>query len=92
MRKQISELIDKGGYKKADPKFRYGFTGNLITSAEEYREVIRDLTSMGIAGVSLVLLVVFLFFLRLRVLLALGVTRPSHENGAALALIDDGAK
>lgn len=74
LQKHISGLIDQGPWKKLDPAFRYGFTGNLVTSAEEYRAVSRDLTEIGMVGVALVLLVVFLFFWRLRVLVALALS------------------
>ena len=68
---RISEMIAAGDYTRVDPEFRYGFTGNLVTSAEAYREVSRDLTQIGIIGIGLVLAVVFFFFWRVRVLLAL---------------------
>lgn len=74
LQERIAELIEKGPWKRLDPEFRYGFTGNLVTSAEEFRAVSRDLTEIGAVGVGLVLLVVFLFFWRLRVLIALGLT------------------
>jgi len=70
----ITRLIEQGPWKKLDPAFRFGFTGNLVTSAEEYRSVTRDLTEIGAVGIGLVLLVVFLFFWRLRVLLALALS------------------
>ena len=69
---QVDRLIDAGHYRDADPEFKHGFTGNLVTSAEEYRDITRDLTEVGIAGGILVLLVVYLFFFRMRALLALG--------------------
>ncbi len=70
---RISALIEQGDYKQKDPNFRYGFSGNLITSAEQYQSVANDLANVGAIGIALVLLVVYLFFLRLRVLAALGV-------------------
>ena len=69
---QVEQLIEAGNYRAADPQFKHGFTGNLVTSAEEYRDITRDLTEVGIAGGILVLLVVYLFFFRVRALLALG--------------------
>lgn len=71
---RISELIEAGPWQKLDPNFKYGYTGNLVTSAEEYRDVSSDLTQIGAAGVGLVLLVVFFFFWRVRVLIALGLS------------------
>ena len=70
----VERLIEAGHYQKADPQFKHGFTGNLVTSAEEYRDITRDLTQVGIAGGILVLLVVYLFFFRVRALLALGLS------------------
>ncbi len=74
LQQRISEIVEADDWKGADPSFRYGFGGNLVTSAEEYRDVSRDLTETGALGVGLVLLVVFLFFWRVRVLVALGVS------------------
>src|SRR6187431_2924514 len=68
----VERLIESGHYRNTDPQFKHGFTGNLVTSAEEYRDITRDLTEVGIAGGILVLLVVYLFFFRMRALLALG--------------------
>lgn len=71
---RISQLIEAKGYRAVDPTFRYGFSGSVITSAEQYREVVNDLTQVGATGVLLVLLVVYLYFLRVRVLVVLGVS------------------
>ncbi len=71
---RITELLEQANYKKLDASFRYGFAGSLITGAEQYRAVTRDLTEVGAIGFTLVLLVVYLFFLRLRVLAVLGVS------------------
>jgi uncharacterized protein len=71
---RVERLIEAGHYTNADPDFKHGFTGNLVTSAEEYRDITRDLTEVGIAGGVLVLLVVYLFFFRMRALLALGLS------------------
>lgn len=72
LEERVERLIEAGHYRDADPQFKHGFTGNLVTSAEEYRDITRDLTEVGIAGGVLVLLVVYLFFFRMRALLALG--------------------
>lgn len=52
----------------------FGYTGNLITSAEQHRAVKNDLAHVGAYGVGLILGVVLLFFLRLRTLLAMSAT------------------
>ena len=69
---RVEKLIDVNEYRRVDPGFKFNFTGNLVTSAEEYRDVTRDLTEVGVAGGVLVLLVVYLFFWRVRALLSLG--------------------
>ncbi|HVU02750.1 MAG TPA: MMPL family transporter [Polyangiaceae bacterium] len=73
LRDRVARLVEEGHFAAGDPSFRVGYTGNLLTGAEEYRSVVRDLTSVGLAGAALVLAVVFFFFLRLRALVALGV-------------------
>src|SRR6187551_3716166 len=72
LEQRIRELIEAGGYTKLDPAFSYAYTGNLITSVEQYRSVSADLVTIGVSGVAMVLAVVFLFFLRIRALVALG--------------------
>jgi len=71
---QVLQLVNAQHYEKVAPDFKVSFTGNLITSAEQYRAVTDDLVKIGASGVALVLLVVFLFFLRVRALVALGVS------------------
>lgn len=74
LEERVSELIRAGNYDKQDPKFSFAYTGNLITSTEQYKVVMDDLLVVGASGVGLVLLVVFLFFLRVRALIALGLS------------------
>jgi predicted RND superfamily exporter protein len=57
-----------------DPSIAVRFTGSLVTSAEEHRAITQDLAQVGTTGVLLILGVVFLFFLRLRVLVAMILT------------------
>lgn len=74
MQDRIAKIVDAAGYPKADPSFHYGFAGSLVTGAEQYRAVTRDLTEVGAIGFGLVLLVVYLFFLRFRVLGVMGLS------------------
>lgn len=55
------------------PSIRTGLTGDVVTSAEQYGVVKSDLTTVGVAGVSMILLVDFLFFLRLRAVLSMAL-------------------
>jgi uncharacterized protein len=59
---------------KDDASMRFGFTGNLITSAEQHRTITNDLTEVGAYGVAFILTIVFLFFMQVRTLLAMTVT------------------
>jgi uncharacterized protein len=51
-----------------------GYAGDMVTGLSEYGAVRSDLVDVGVVGVSLVLAVVLLFFMRLRALLAMGAT------------------
>jgi predicted RND superfamily exporter protein len=51
-----------------------GYAGDLVTGLSEYGAVRSDLVDVGILGVSLVLAVILLFFMRLRALVAMGLT------------------
>ena len=57
-----------------DPTMKVAYTGNLITSAEEYDAIIGDLMHVGGWGLVGVLASVLLFFMRVRTLLAMGAT------------------
>ena len=74
LRAQIEKLVEKIQPQQWDPAFTVGYTGNLITGAEAQRAVTQDLTHVGLWGVGMILAVVFLFFLRLRVLFCMALT------------------
>jgi predicted RND superfamily exporter protein len=71
---RIRAAVD--GVAKTPPwrSVHIGYAGDLVTGLSEYGEVRDDLLHVGIVGVSAVLAVVVLFFMRLRVLLAMGLT------------------
>ena len=74
LRSQIQALVDKMNPKQWDPAFSVGYTGNLVTAAEQHQAITHDLTQVGAWGVGMIMAVVFLFFLRFRVLLCMGLT------------------
>ncbi|MEO6599065.1 MAG: MMPL family transporter [Polyangiaceae bacterium] len=74
LRSQIQALVDKIAPQSWDPKFSVGYSGNLVTAAEQHHAITSDLLQVGLWGVGMILGVVFLFFLRLRVLLCMGIT------------------
>jgi predicted RND superfamily exporter protein len=74
LRSQIQKLVDQMHPERWDPKFTVGYTGNLVTSAEQHQSITRDLTQVGAWGIGMILAVVFLFFLRVRVLFCISIT------------------
>lgn len=90
LRARARDAIDRVDPTRFDPKIRVGFTGDLLTSAEVHDQIVRDSTHVGLWGVGLVLAVVLLYFLRVRTLLAMGVTvaaGASFTFGLAYLLI-----
>jgi uncharacterized protein len=71
---KIRQVIHEVHPEQWDKSMHFAFTGNLVTSAEEHRAVTHDLAHVGVWGVGLILGVVFLFFLRLRTLMAMALT------------------
>jgi hypothetical protein len=74
LQERVAGIAEEVRAKGGDPSLRFGFTGNLITSAEQHRIITRDLTQVGTYGVCFILTVVFLFFLQIRTLLAMTLT------------------
>lgn len=72
--KRIEAAIARAGPERIDPGLRIRFTGDLITSAEEYRRIKNDLGEVGAAGVLAILLSVFLYFLRIRPLVGMTIS------------------
>ncbi|MCA9643592.1 MAG: MMPL family transporter [Polyangiaceae bacterium] len=74
LQRKIEALVADINPKSWDPATEVHFTGNLITSAQQQKAITDDLISVGGWGVGLILGVVFLFFLRFRTLMAMGIT------------------
>lgn len=74
LRHRVQSLARRVAHDIGQPGLAVRFTGSLVTSDEEHDMVVRDLAHVGVAGVLLVLGVVLLFFLRVRVLLAMAAT------------------
>jgi hypothetical protein len=71
-RAKINAAIAKVDPHRFDPAMKIDFTGDFITSQEEYDQIKTDLSHVGVAGVLLVFGVVFFFYLRVRTLVAMG--------------------
>lgn len=71
---QIRGAVDRVGPARFAPDLQITFSGNLIFGAEEYARIKGDLTHVGLLGVGMILGVVFLFYLRVRPLLAMALS------------------
>lgn len=69
----VRERIEAVGPSGFHPSIRTGLAGDVVTSAEQYGVVKNDLTHVGLAGVAMILLVDFLFFLRIRAVLTMAL-------------------
>lgn len=74
LRSKIDAIVAEVDPQKLDPTMKISFTGDFITSVEEYKTIKGDLANVGAWGVGMVLGVCLLFFLRFRAIGALGLT------------------
>lgn len=70
----VAAAVAETNPKAIDASMEVGYTGDVITSAEEYDSIIRDLSHVGGWGLAGVLGSVLLFFLRLRTVMVMGAT------------------
>ena len=68
---QVRDEMTKAG--TFEPSIKVSYTGDVVTSAEQYGAVKNDLASVGATGIALILLVDFLFFLRFRAVLSMAL-------------------
>jgi uncharacterized protein len=73
LKKKVEDAIASVNPTSLDPAFKYGFTGDLVVGAEQYGVVKDDLAAVGAAGILMILFVDWLFFLRVRAVVAMGV-------------------
>jgi predicted RND superfamily exporter protein len=73
LQERVQAVIEQVDPKRFDPSIKIGFTGDLVTSAEQYGAVKSDLVSVGATGVGMILVVDFLFFLRLRAVITMAL-------------------
>lgn len=72
--KTVRGVIDRVGPTRFAPDMAVNFAGSLITGMEEYSQIKGDLTEVGALGVAMILGVVFIFYIRLRTLLAMALS------------------
>jgi uncharacterized protein len=73
LQRRVKDTIDQVDPKKFDASITTQFTGDVVTSAEQYGAVKNDLVEVGAAGVAMILAVDFLFFLRLRAVITMAL-------------------
>jgi predicted RND superfamily exporter protein len=73
LQRKVREVIAKVNPTAFHPSLTTGLTGDIVTSAEQYGVVKDDLTTVGVAGVTMILIVDLLFFLRLRAVIAMAL-------------------
>jgi predicted RND superfamily exporter protein len=71
---RVRRVVQETNPKRFDASMTVGYTGDVITSQEEYDAIVTDLSEVGAGGVAGVLVSVFLFFLKVRTVLTMGGT------------------
>ncbi len=70
---KVSEVVRRVNPASFDPAARWDLSGDLLIGLAEYRLINRDLTEVGLAGTVLILGIVFLYYLRLRTVISMGL-------------------
>ncbi len=73
LRKKVEDVVAAKNPASFDPSITVGYTGDIVTASEQYGTVKNDMASVGILGILLILFVDWLFFLRLRAVLAMAI-------------------
>lgn len=67
-RKEVERIVADVNPQSFNPSMQVNYTGNFVTSAEEYNTIVSDLKHVGGWGITGIFAAVFLFFLRFRAL------------------------
>ena len=71
-RRRIEAAVAKARLPSIEPSMTVGYTGDVVTSAEEYDRITTDLSHVGVGGVLGVMAIVFVYFTRVRIVLTMG--------------------
>ncbi len=74
LQRRVRQEIAAVDVSKFDPQAKVELAGNLITGAEAYEQIRGDLAHVGFWGVTLILGVVLLFYMRLRTVVTMAAT------------------
>lgn len=72
--RRVREVVDRVNPASFDPGITYGLAGDLQTGIAEYAAINDDLTDVGLSGAALIAAVVFIYYLRVRMLVAMVIT------------------
>lgn len=72
--RRVREVVERVDPKSYHPSIKYGLTGDLVIGLSEYKAINDDLTEVGVTGTALLVLVVLLYYLRFRTLVAMSLT------------------
>jgi predicted RND superfamily exporter protein len=72
--RRVEQAIEQVNPQRLDPAAHWGLSGDLAMGIAQYRMGIRDLTHIGLVGALVILAAVFLYYLRLRTVLAMALT------------------
>lgn len=72
LRRKVEAAVAKVDPKSFEPSMIAQYTGDVVTGQEEYDRITGDLVHVGAVGIGGVMLIVFLYFLRARVVLTMG--------------------
>lgn len=72
--RRIREVIERVKPSSFHPAMTWGLAGDLQTGISEYAAINRDLTEVGVLGALLIAGVVYLYYLRVRTLIAMMLT------------------
>ena len=70
---RVSDVVHRVNLQQFDPALRFDLSGDLLIGLAEYRLINRDLTEVGLAGTLLILGIVFLYYLRVRMVVSMGL-------------------
>lgn len=72
LRRRVEAAVAKVNPSSFEPSMIAQYTGDVVTGQEEYDRITGDLVHVGAVGIGGVMLIVFLYFLRARVVLTMG--------------------
>lgn len=73
LRGKVEQVVAELKPTSYAPKLKVEYTGDIVTASEQYGAVKGDLLTVGASGILMILLVDYLFFLRIRAVLSMAL-------------------